>query len=156
MDPPAALDAGDADATALAHACAVVDALPCPEYMPHNHSSGAPSKLKVSSKGADSMCWCMGCLRVPLYFHAMQTTFLKLALGSGEQTCSLRLPVRRSCLKPAGRSMPQQRHGRQRGLCSPAFWRLGASSLPFCTGMGAACIPCMGAACSPLQRLEPV
>lgn len=48
MDPPAALDAGDANAKALAHARAVVDALPCPEYTPHTHSSGAPSKLKVA------------------------------------------------------------------------------------------------------------
>lgn len=50
MDPPAALDAGDAGAKALAHARAVVDALPCPEYTPHTHSSGAPSKLKVAQR----------------------------------------------------------------------------------------------------------
>ena len=47
MDPPATLKAGDADAKALAHARAVMEALPCPTYTPHTHSSGAPSKLKV-------------------------------------------------------------------------------------------------------------
>ena len=141
MNPPAALDAGDADAKALTHARAVVDALPCPEYTPHKHSSGAPTNLKVSTQRVQTPWLSQG---VSL-FHTTQTSFCKLllAIGSGERTCCQRLPVRRSCLKPAGRSM---RHGHQRGPCSPAFCRLVASCLLICMAIVAAS--------SPLQRLE--
>ena len=40
---------------------------------------------------------------------------------SGDPSRCPRVPVRRSCLRLAGRSMPRQRHGRQQGPCSPAL-----------------------------------
>ena len=47
------------DAEVLESARAAIEALACPAFSPHTHSSGAPNKLKVllCSHAANLPCW---------------------------------------------------------------------------------------------------